>query len=218
VFGSTRRRGLFVVALGATVLAGATGCTLPDVSLSPGVTQAAGSPSTGAAAANATATTPTAPAATTTPRATGPTRRSGDLDSGTATHSLPAGARTVVIDYWTTSNAKRWRAAGTKSIQLAAHIEGGGSVATVQVTKFLATADDGTSRSTVAQDDGQFAITPPFSYSSVISLTPSSPRAKAVTLYVQFDLLVETAPRSGQFFRQTVQDSLQLPFLQEDSQ
>jgi hypothetical protein len=52
----------------------------------------------------------------------------------------------------------------------------------------------------------------------VITLLPSSPRAGAVTLYVQFDLLVETYTGSGQFYRQTVLDTLKLPLLQEASQ
>jgi hypothetical protein len=133
------------------------------------------------------------------------------------THSLTAGARTVVVDYWSTQDAKQWRAAGTKTIQVSAHVEGGGTAVTVEVTRFLATADDGTSRTTAAQDDGQFVVTPPFSYSNVISLLPSATRAPGVTLYVQFDLLVETAKNSGQFFRQTVLDTLKLPFLPEAS-
>jgi hypothetical protein len=137
------------------------------------------------------------------------------MDTGTLTHSIAAGARTVVIDYWTAGNAKLWKASGTKTIQLSAHIEGGGTVATVKVTRFVVTADDGTARTEAARDDGEFAVTPPFSYSSVISLLPSSAKATGVTLYVQFDLLVETGYQTDQFFRQTVLDSLRLPFLQE---
>lgn len=202
------------VALGALV-ALLTGCNLPDVSLSPGFSQAAAAKTTGAPSSRATAGPSATPSPT--PAVTTPVRPSGDLDTGTVTHPLPAGARTVVVDYWTTQNAKEWRARGTKTIQVSAHIEGGGTLATVEVTRFLVTADDGTQRTTAAQDDGQFVITPPFSYSNVISLLPSSPRATGVTLYIQFDLLVETAHNSGQFFRQTVLDTLKLPFLPEVS-
>jgi hypothetical protein len=208
---SVRRRGLLGSAAACGVLTALlTGCTLPDVSLSSGFSHTAA-----AGTSSAPSTSSSAAPARTTPAPATPTRRSGDLDTGSLTHSLPAGARTVVIDYWTTQNAKLWRAKGTKTIQVGAHVEGGGTVATVQVTRFSATADDGTSRTTAAQDDGQFVITPPFSYSSVITLLPSSPRASAVTLYIQFDLLVETAKDSGQFFRQTVLDTLTLPLLQE---
>jgi hypothetical protein len=215
---SVRLSGRRLAALAASAALATTlaGCTLPDVSLSSGIPKNAAATTTSApsrAVASRAATTTGA-----TPAAATPTRPSGDLDTGTLTHSLPAGARTVVIDYWTTQNAKSWRATGTKTIQVAAHVEGGGTVATVEVTRFQATADDGTSRTTAAQDDGQFVITPPFSYSSVITLLASSPRATAVTLYIQFDLLVETAKDSGQFFRQTVLDTLKLPLLQEASQ
>ncbi len=34
---------------------------------------------------------------------------------------------------------------------------------------------------------------------------------------MQFDLLVETEPGSGRYFRQTVLDSIVLPFLQEET-
>lgn len=207
---STRRRFGALAASGA-LLALLAGCNLPDVSLSPGFSQAAAAKTTAAPSPRATATPSPTPPVTT------PVRPSGDLDTGTVTHSLAAGARTVVVDYWTTQNAKEWRARGTKTIQVSAHVEGGGTLATVEVTRFLVTADDGTQRTTAAQDDGQFVITPPFSYSNVISLLASSPRATAVTLYVQFDLLVETAHNSGQFFRQTVLDTLKLPFLPEVS-
>ena len=210
---STRRR-LGVLAVSGAVIALLTGCTLPDVSLSPGFSQAAAR--TSAPPSSRPAASPSA-SPTTTPASTTPPRRSGDLDTGTVTHSLAAGERTVVVDYWTTQNAKEWRARGTKTIQVSAHVEGGGTLVTVEVTRFLVTADDGTQRTTAAQDDGQFVITPPFSYSNVISLLPSSPRATGVTLYVQFDLLVETAHNSGEFFRQTVLDTLTLPFLPEAS-
>jgi hypothetical protein len=194
----------------AASLALLTGCNLPDVSLSPGMSHGAGTTSKAPAAASKTP----APA----PVVATPTRQSGDLDTGTVTHKLPAGARTVVIDYWTAQDAKLWKPGGTKTIQVAAHVEGGGTLATVKVTRFLATADDGTTRTEAGKDDGEFVVTPPFSYSSVISLLPSSPKATAVTLYTQFDLLVETGYDTGLFFRQTVLDSLKLPFVQEVNQ
>jgi hypothetical protein len=143
-------------------------------------------------------------------------RPSGDLDSGSVTHSLAAGSRKVVIDYWTTEDAQGWRAKDQKSIQLSAHIEGGGNTVMLKVTRFLATADDGTTRTSVLDDRGEFVITPPFSYTTALSVLPSAARATSLTLYAQFDLLVETAPKAGTFFRQTVLDSITLPLVQED--
>jgi hypothetical protein len=193
--------------LTAVTLAALTGCSLiPDVSMSPGV-------ETSEASAGA-ASTPrsTAPV----PVVAEPARPPGELDTGTATHSLPAGGRTVVIDYWTGEAATAWTAEDTKNIQVSAHLEDDLSEQSVLVTRFVATADDGTTRTVVVEDRGEFAITPPFSYGSVLSLLPSAEDADEITLYVQLELLVETEPDSDRYFRQTVLDSLVLPLLKED--
>lgn len=208
----TVRRGVRAIALAAVVTGSAAACSLPDVSMSPGV---GGSAAATSSAAHSAAPAPVAvPAAATTaaPRASGP------LDAGSVTHSLAAGNRSVVIDYWTTEDAASWRATDAKTLQLAAHVEGGGTAAKVEVTRFAATADDGTSRSTVLEDRGEFVITPPFSYTTALLVPPSAATTRTLTLYVQLDLLVETAPGSGAFYRQTVLDSLALPMTQEDSQ
>jgi hypothetical protein len=144
-------------------------------------------------------------------------RPSGALDTGSVTHQQAAGDRTVVIDYWTTQDATTWTARDPKTIQLAAHVEGGGDAEKVEVTRFAAIADDGRTRTTVTEDRGEFVITPPFSYTTAMLVAPSAAHATTLTVYVQFDLLVETAPRSGSFFRQTVLDSLVLPLNPEVS-
>jgi hypothetical protein len=204
-------RGVRAFVLAATVTGSAAACSLPDVSMSPGVGGTAAAPTTSAARSSAVPTPATRPAAVT---ATAP-RPSGALDTGSVTHSLPAGNRTVVIDYWTTQDATSWTALDPKTIQLAAHVEGGGTAEKVEVTRFAATADDGKTRTAVTEDRGEFVITPPFSYTTAVLLAPSAARTTTLTVYVQFDLLVETAPKSGTFFRQTVLDSLVLPLTPE---
>jgi hypothetical protein len=197
----------------ATMAAAAVGlsaCQLPDVSMSPSVAPPTTGPhprATPSPAAQLSAS-PVAQAA--------PVRPSGDLDTGSVTHSLPAGSRQVVINYWTTQDPKTWGPKGDKNIQLSAHVEGGGTLADVKVTRFLATADDGVHRVTVVEDRGEFIITPPYGYTTALSVTPSDPTARALTLYAQFELLVETYPESGEFFRQTVLDTIHLPFQLED--
>jgi hypothetical protein len=181
--------------------------------MSPGVGGSAAAPATSAAPSSAASAVAARPAAVT---ATAP-RPSGALDTGSVTHSLPAGNRTVVIDYWTGQDATTWTAADPKTIQLAAHVEGGGSAEKVEVTRFAATADDGRTRTTASEDRGEFVITPPFSYTTAVLVAPSAAHTTTLTVYVQLDLLVETAPRSGAFFRQTVLDSLVLPLTPEVS-
>jgi hypothetical protein len=204
------RTGVAATGLSVAVLAGLTGCSWPDVSMSPGI---AAETSTAAS----TAAPPDAPDVELVADAA-PDRPTGDLDTGSVTHVLPAGDRTVVVDYWTTETATGWTAAGTKTVQLSAHLEGGDPDQAVLVTRFAATSDDGTSRTVVAEDRGEFVLTPPFSYGTAVSLTPSAADATEVTLSVQLELLVETEPGSQRYSRQTVLDGIELPLLQEASQ
>jgi hypothetical protein len=204
-------------ALGAALLTGLTGCEWPDVSMSPGLEAAAPATSEPAArtseapeAADETATTAEVAVVPT------PVRPAGDLDAGSLTRALPAGDRTVVVDYWTTGQATAWTAADDKTIQVAAHVEGGDGETEVLVTRFSATTDDGTARVLAAEDRGEFALMPPFSYTTALTLTEATPTATSLTVTVQFDLLVETEPGSSRYFRQTVLDILELPLLQED--
>jgi hypothetical protein len=195
------------VGLTAVAVTTLTGCTLPDVSMSPGVSTP--EPSATSSSAPRTERTATVVVAE-------PARTPGDLDTGSLTHKLPAGDRTVVIDYWTDEPATEWTAADTKTVQVSAHLEDNANEQTVLVTRFVTTADDGGSRTVVVEDRGEFALTPPFSYGTVLSLQPSGADAELLTLYVQLELLVETEPDSGRYFRQTVLDSLVLPLIKED--
>ncbi|MBM7808631.1 hypothetical protein JOD57_004468 [Geodermatophilus bullaregiensis] len=207
------------LALSAALLAG---CQLPDVSMSPdlptGDDVAAASETARPTAARRTAATAAVAAAPSTPD-----RPAGDLDSGSLTRTLPAGDRTVVVDYWTADQATTWTAEDDKTIQLAAHVEGGDTgdsrgdeTPEVLVTRFAVTGDDGTTRTLVTEDRGEFALTPPFSYTTALSLPGAPSAATALSLSVQFDLLVETEPGSARYYRQTVLDTLELPLLQED--
>jgi hypothetical protein len=203
------------LALSAALLAG---CQLPDVSMSPDLTaddDGAATARTTPAERTAVATPATTPAAVAAAPST-PARPAGDLDSGSLTRTLPTGDRTVVIDYWTADQAATWTAEDDKTVQLAAHVEGGDGDTEVLVTRFAATTDDGATRALAAEDRGEFALTPPFSYTTALTLPGAPSSTDALTLSVQFDLLVETEPGSERYFRQTVLDTLELPLLQED--
>ncbi|WP_409331394.1 hypothetical protein [Trujillonella humicola] len=206
-------------------MAGATGCSWPDVSMSPDLSgnssaaqESEAAATTEPAAADRAADEAADRAAGSADAVVAPVRPVGDLDTGSLTRVLAAGAQDVVIDYWTAQQAAQWTADAEKTIQLSAHIEGADSDEDVEVlvTRFVVTADDGTARTVVVEDRGEFAVMPPFSYSTAFTVLPSAPTAEAVTLYVQFDLLVETEPGSQRYYRQTVLDTLELPLLQED--
>lgn len=51
-------------------------------------------------------------------------------------------------------------------------------------------------------------LTPPYSYTSALALPKTAESAS--TLSIRFDLLLETAPGSGAFYRQTVLDTVAL--------
>jgi hypothetical protein len=200
--------------LGAALTLGVllTGCQLPDVGMSPGLSAAAAETTAAPATEAAPSVVPAAEPAPTTPA-----RTPGDLDTGSVTHTVAAGDRDVVIDWWTDQDALSWTPADAKTIQLAAHVEGGPARQAVEVTRFAATADDGATRTTITEDRGEFVLTPPFDYTTALNVAPSADTATELTVYVQFDLLVETASGSGEYFRQTVQDSIELPLVQETS-
>ena len=204
------KKGLLALGVAATLATGLSGCTFPDVGMSPGLTDEA-------AASSAEPTTSEKAADTVEAAQSTPARPAGDLDTGSVTHSVAAGDRSVVIDYWTAEDATSWTAAGDKTVQLSAHLEGDSTDQAVEVTRFLATSNDGTTRTTVTEDRGEFVLTPPFSYTSALVIAPSEPTATQLTLSVQFDLLVETEPGSDEWFRQTVLDTLTLPLVQEDT-
>ena len=144
------RRGLAGLGVALTLGVVLTGCELPDVGMSPGLSKAAAmsdAPEPAITAAPA-AVAPSTPAATT------PARTAGDLDTGSVTHTVAAGDRDVVIDWWTDQVATGWTAADVKTIQLSAHVEGGIAKQEIKVTRFAATADDGTARTSVTEDRG----------------------------------------------------------------
>jgi hypothetical protein len=136
----------------------------------------------------------------------------GDLKSGSVTHQLNAGERSLVVNYWTTDDPSKVSATSPMTLQLAAHLEGGNIFSTVRISRFLATFDDGTTSYAASDDKGNFVLSQPFSYSSAMSLRPKTTAATLATVTLEFDLLVETQPGSGQFYRQTVLDTLHIAF------
>ncbi len=138
----------------------------------------------------------------------------GDLSGGSVQHELNAGSRSIVVSYWTDQDPKTWTAKQTTVVQLAAHMTGDKSNA-VYVSRFSATLDDGTSVTTLADDKGQFVITPPYTYSSGLVIRAPHANATGATITLQYDLLIQTAPNTLQFSRQTVIDSLHINFAPE---
>jgi hypothetical protein len=131
---------------------------------------------------------------------------------------LPIGNHQLVVNYWTDSSLAT--EAGGDVIHLSASLKGADRKHAVKVTRFAATLDSTTgsqvSSVPLADDQGEFVLTPPYSYTTALALptTPATQTAALAastrTLSIRFDLLVETAPGSGTYFRQTVLDDVVL--------
>jgi hypothetical protein len=139
----------------------------------------------------------------------------GALAAGSTVHVLAAGSQNLVVNYWTTQNVGTWKADMSVPIQLSAHIENADLKHTILVSRFHATFADNASTNvpTVGSDTGSFAITPPFSYSGAMTIPAVSAKTTSATVSIEFDLLIETAPKSGVYFRQTVLDTLPLTYV-----
>ncbi|MDQ0734025.1 hypothetical protein [Arthrobacter agilis] len=138
-------------------------------------------------------------------------RVKADLDGGSVTHTLPAGGRTVVIDYWTDDDVSRLTPDSTPIIRMNARIDGADDGTHIAVTRFNAQVQR--LGVVLANDTGSFAINPPFTYMTAVAL-PANPEAHATEVLVTFDLLTETAPGSGIMTRQTILDTVSLGYAQ----
>jgi hypothetical protein len=182
------------------------GCgNLSDLSMSPKVLAKKPSPSA------SPSSTPSLVAAT--PRPTPVPVPTGALATGSATHKVQAGARSVVLDYWSSLPATKWTVTSDPVLQLAAHVEGGGDKNEVKITHFGATYNDGRTTVQVGSDDGEFIFTPPFSYTTALPLPRPASGTRSATVLIQLNLLVETAPNSHEYFRNTVLDRVRLGYL-----
>ena len=229
---SGRRARLLIIVVGLLPLA-VSGCSMQPLSMSRRLGTTAASPiaasPTATAPARATVRTNTTSAAAASgaatvasaaPAAAQPPLVRGALATGSMVRMLATGGRTLVVNYWTSQPVATWTSDDNVAITLSAHMAGSDTRHTVLVTRFKATLDvDASSEATVLREDsGRFVMTPPYSYGSAMIMPSQPATARTATITVEFDLLIETVPRSGQYFRQTVLDSFQLTFVPLTSQ
>lgn len=128
---------------------------------------------------------------------------SGDLAKGSVTHTLGAAARHLIIDYWMDQDPTTLTPDDSPILRLSARLDGAPDAEAIQVTRFTATALG----TILANDTGNFAVQPPYSYSSGV-VVPANPTAHSTVITFTFDLLTETAPGTGVFSRQTIVDAV----------
>lgn len=202
--------GLASFALSATVLL--SGCSIPGLPGPTGapVAERAVSVVDTSETPDASAETQVVPApAADSSRSVAWVRTPADLDRGSVTHTLSAATHQIGLDYWTTEDPSSWTPESTPIINLNAHILGEHPPGTVRVTRFTARNEDGSV--IMANDEGSFAMEPPYAYTSAI-VVPAEPGAHATRVLLTFDLLSETAKDSGVFSRQTIMDSISIGY------
>ena len=197
----------------ATVLA-ISGCSvpgLPGATGAPSVQKAAlvqpASPPASASPAVEASPSPKSSTATPAPKTPAWVPVSGDLSQGSVTHTLGAASRHLVIDYWMSADAATLTPDDAPIIRLSAHLDGPADGGAIEVTRFNATALG----QVLANDTGNFAVQPPYSYSSGV-VVPANPTAHSTQIIFTFDLLTETAPGTGVFTRQTILDTVTLGY------
>jgi len=208
-----RLRDLTLITSGLAAVLLLSGCSTQWASMSPSISRSQATTDTVATTSSAvpastasttgTSTTGTSDGSATSSASAAPTDpfTGGELADGSVQHIRATGDADLVIRYWTEGT-------GT-AVRLSALLRGTDRRHAVKVTGFTATGRtaDGSDR-VLVDDQGEFVLTPPYSYTSALALpTQGTPVASIV---VRFDLLVETEPGSGAFYRQTVLDTVAL--------
>jgi hypothetical protein len=128
---------------------------------------------------------------------------------GALTHTVSSGAHNLSIRYWTTDPSSSWHDGVPSTIQFSASLIDADAQHTVRVTRVLVTAaQPGAAATTLVDDSSQPILTPPYSYTNVLQVPASVTEAAQIT--VEFDLLIQSAPKSSDYYRQVYVDQLPL--------
>ncbi len=128
---------------------------------------------------------------------------------GALTHTVSSGAHNLSIRYWTTDPSSSWHDGVPSTIQFAASLIDADTQHTVRVTRVLVTAAaPGGAAAVLVDDSSQPILTPPYSYTNVLQVPASVTEAAQIT--VEFDLLIQAAPKSTDYYRQVYVDQLPL--------
>ncbi|MFB2586603.1 hypothetical protein [Herbiconiux liukaitaii] len=200
-----RRAAALSLALGTAVALSACGTAPWD---QPGFNTSAATPSSSAR--------PTAPA-TITPVI-------NELASGSARHTLQAGDIALTLDYYSTLSMDQWTAEANKpltfSLTGALGTDDGQSFYLSRVT--LTPGVDGPLGSLPAPAPltDQASVPPgyyiksPYSYSQTFILPALDPAATSITVSFTYEILLQTAPGSGDYAKQTATDQLTIAIAQ----
>lgn len=147
-----------------------------------------------------------------------------ELASGSARHTLQAGDIALTIDYYSTLSMDQWTAEANKpltfSLTGALGTDDGQSFYLSRVT--LTPGVDGPLGSLPAPAPltDQASVPPgyyvksPYSYSQTFILPALDPAATSITVSFTYEILLQTAPGSGDYAKQTASDQLTIAIAQ----
>jgi hypothetical protein len=156
------------------------------------------------------------PAVTT--RAAVPQPVANDLSSGSTQRTLTAGAVSATVDYWSTLSMDRWTATALKPVNLSMTTtvtpDDGKRVFLQRATMIAVPGNATTSFAPLAAQIDQAPTAPgydvlsPQSYSQLFNVGEVPADATFVTLQFTYEYLMQTAPGSGDYAKQTGSDTL----------
>lgn len=177
------------------------------------------SPTATATSATAAPSPSTATAAPATSAPAGPVQN--DLSTGSAKRTIEAGGVRVTINYWSTLDMADWTGPAAKPLNLSASakfIDGSEqniflskvtvNVAVTGATGPLEGPDPLVDTSSVSPG---YLIKSPSSYGQVFTVPALATGAKAVTLTITYELLVQSAPKAKTYAKQTGSNDLVIP-------
>jgi hypothetical protein len=147
-----------------------------------------------------------------------------ELATGSAKHVLQAGDIALTIDYYSTLSMDRWTAEANKPITFslsgALGTDAGQSfyLSRVSVTPEVNGPTGALPAPAPITDQASVApgyyIKAPYSYSQTFILPAFDPAATSVTLAFTYEILLQTAPGSGDYAKQTASDTVTVAIAQ----
>jgi hypothetical protein len=151
-----------------------------------------------------------------------------DLGAGSATRTIPIGAITLTIDYWSTLTMDLWTADASKplsfSIRGTVQPADGQKLYLSRVTaETVVRAADGDVLPAISPIVDQSTVAPgylildPYTYSQTFTLPPLDPEAASVEISMRYELLQQATPTSADYAKQTAVDTLTIAIAPEAS-
>ncbi len=209
-------RPIRLLAVATVVVLTAAGCSTPPWEVA---AQSAGPSPDASAKPTPTPTPSPTPKPSPKPSAAKPVKN--DLATGSAHSTLTAGAVTMKVDYWSNLNMAAWTPAAAKplNMSLTTTLDGGAANQGVFITKVsmvpTVTGPKGGLAGPEAIVDQAtttpgYSVRKPQSYSAVFTIPALDTAATSVTLSITYEMVVQTAPKSKQYSKQTASDSLSI--------